>query len=260
MFQIPIQPVLLFLLVLIRVLFFFAFMPVFGEVFTPVRVRMLVGVTVAFVFTPLLAPSAATAFPQSVGQFLYVLAPEALLGMACGLVGRILFAAFQFAGQIMGEEIGFGMAAAVDPAQAAGQIPIVAETMYIVSLMIFFAVDAHHFFFAALARSFEQAPPGALGFSTGLAQFFTEKASRMFFIAVQMSLPVLVVSFVTNIAMGMVAKAVPQLNVFMESFPIRIIVGLVVLGSIMVFVVKMMTGLFAGLPADLSRILGLMAR
>jgi len=219
MLQIPIQPILVFLLVLIRVLFFFFFMPVFGEVFTPIRVRILLSATVAFVLTPLLSTSAAISFPQSIGQFLFIMAPEALLGMAFGLVGSILFGTVQFAGQIMGEEIGFGMAAVVDPAQTGGQIPIVAEVLYITALILFFAVDAHHFFLRALAQSFEQAPPGALGYSQNVALFLSQKASRMFFLAVQMSLPIIVVIFLTNMAMGMVAKAVPQINVFLESFP-----------------------------------------
>jgi len=253
MLQIPIQPVLMFLLALIRVSFFFAFLPIFGDVFVPARVRILLSVAVAVVFTPLLAARLA-AFPQTVPQFVSVMASEALLGMAFGLVGRVLFGAVQFAGEIMSEQIGFGTAGIVDPSQSV-QIPLLAEVLYTLALTLFFLVNAHHVFLGALAQSFDKAPPGLLDFSKALSPFFVDRTAAMFVIAVRMSMPVIALIFAVNVAMGMVAKAVPQMNVFLESFPVRIAAGLFLLSVSSALLAKMMTGLFTGLKGDLGAIL-----
>jgi len=258
MLQIPIEPVLMFLLALIRVSVFFAFLPVFGDVFVPLRVRMLVSVAVALIFTPFLSAHV-SAYPQTVPQFVSVMASEALLGMSFGLIGSILFAAIQMAGQIMGEQIGFGTSGIVDPSQSV-QIPLLAEVLYIMALVLFFATNAHHLFLNALALSFEHAPPGVLGFSESLPALFVTKTAQMFEIAVQLSLPVIALIFTVNMAMGMVAKAVPQINVFLESFPVRIVAGLFLLSAIVGMIAKTMAVMFSGVRSDLMDILSFMAR
>jgi len=257
MFSVPFELILTFVLVLVRVLFFFALMPIFGDRYTPVRVRLLLACAVAFVFTPLLSPDA-TALPTTVPQFAAVMLPEAALGAAFGLVGRILFGAIQFAGQVMGEQIGFGLGSKIDPTQTT-QIPVVAQMLFLASLLVFFLTNAHHFFFGALARSFELAPPGFLSLPGDLAAFFVERTSAMFVTAVQLSLPIVAASFIVEVALGMIAKGVPQLNVFIESFPIRIMVGLFLISVISAFLVEIIVGLFGDLHEHLLNLLQLFA-
>ena len=256
--EIPLSPVLMFLLAFLRVLFFLSFLPIFGDLFTPLRVRILLAATAAFVFAPLLAPGVAV-LPSTFGEFFALMASEALLGMALGFVGRVLFGAVQFAGGIMGEQIGFNMAGVMDPSQGT-QVPIMAEILYIFALLLFFTSNSHHLFFGALARSFDQAPPGFLALTTDLAAFFSQKVSTMIWIAVQMSLPIIALIFAANVAMGMVAKAVPQLNVFLESFPIRIMAGLFLLAGTTGLLARHIAGMFSNSKADLLQVLSILAK
>ena len=257
MFQIPIEPLLVFVLVLVRVSLFFAFLPVFGDLFMPVRVRVITGVAVALVFTPLLYRTPLP-FPQTLPQFVAAMAPEALLGMAFGLVGRIAFGAIQYAGQIMGLEIGFDMAQQMDPTQTM-QMPVVAQLLFICSLLVFFISNAHHFFFEALARSFDSVPPGSIRFSAnGMAAFFTDQGARMFLIAVQLSLPIIAVIFVVNVSMGMLAKGVPQIQAFYERFSVCVIVGLFMMSVLTGLLVRGISGVLAHLEDDLRALLGIL--
>ncbi len=236
---------------------FFTFMPLFGDPFLPIRVRVLLAIAVSLVMTPVV-PLSEDVFPETLLEFMSLMLPEALLGICFGFVGRILFSAVQFAGQVMGEQIGFGMANLIDPTSL-GQIPIVAQTVYVISLLVFLLSNGHHLFFGALAGSYAQAPPGFLADSEGLAVFFTERTSEMFVLAVQMSLPIIAVVFAVNAAMGLVAKGIPQINVFLESFPIRIIAGLFVLSALSGFFVRFLLRMFSGLEMSfmsLMRILG----
>ncbi|NQU45367.1 flagellar biosynthetic protein FliR [bacterium] len=180
------------------------------------------------------------------------------MGFAFGLVGRFLFATFQFAGQIIGEQIGFHTAQMVDPTQTA-QLPTVGQLLFIASLLVFFAIDAHHVFFEALAKSFDQTPPGSIRFAPGLAAFFVEQGARMFVIAVQLSMPIMAVGFVVNVGMGLMTRAVPRMHVFVESFPIRILIGLFMLGIVITIIVRAMVGLLGQMQNDmdgLSNLLG----
>lgn len=250
---IPLNMAILFLLVFMRIMFFFSFMPNFGDVFVPARVRAILAFAVALVLAPLLLETPIL-LPTTLGQIIYILAFEAMLGLAFGLLGRIVFAIFQFAGQIMGHEIGFGMVQSLDPTQA-GQMPVIAQTLFIASILVFFAIDAHHIFLKALARSFAIAPPGSLAYNNSLTELFINQGARLFEIAVQVSLPIVAVVFVINTAMGMVAKGVPRMHVFFERFPICIMVGLFLLAVISNLLVRQMIVLFESMDQDLEKIL-----
>ena len=257
MFSLPMEPVLTFLLVFVRVTLFLSLLPVFGESFTPVRARVLLGLAVAMVLTPVVRLDLAV-FPSSVLDFALLMVPEAFLGLLIGMVGRLMFAAVQFAGTVIGEQVGFGMANVVDPGQA--QVPVVGQLLYVFALLLFFAVRGDHAFFLALESSFRVAPPGGVHVPAGVGAFFVGQATQMFIVAVQISLPILAVTFVVNVGMAMLAKGVPQLNVFMESFPIRIVAGLFVLGAVAGLIARLIAARADALGHELETLVGLLGK
>lgn len=257
MFSLPMEPVLAFLLVFVRVTLFLTLLPVYGEAFTPVSVRALLGMAVALVLTPVVHVSVAV-FPQSVLDFVLLMLPEAFVGFLLGMVGRLLFGAVQFAGMLIGNDLGFNMANVVNPDQS--QIPVMGEFLYVCALLLFFAVHGDHAFFLALERSFHVAPPGAVHMPLGVAAFFNGQATAMFVVGVQLSLPIMAVAFVVNVGMGMLVKALPQLNVFMESFPVRIIVGLFLLGTVANLIARLIVDRMQALGPDLEALVGLLGR
>lgn len=257
MFSVPIEPVLVFILVFIRVIFLLSFLPVFSDPFTPVRARILLALSIALMFTPL-TDLAAADFPQTVPQFMALMLPEAIFGMSLGFVGRIFFATIQFAGSIIGRESGFQFANVFDPTRAF-QTPVVAQVLYIGSILVFFGVNGDHIFFNALAQSFQNAPPGYLSVRSNIHVFFNQQAVRMFFIAVQMSLPIMAAIFVLNVGMSMLAKGAPRINVFMERFPLAIITGLILLSLLSNFYVRYFINMIGDMRrhvAELLRIMG----
>jgi flagellar biosynthetic protein FliR len=258
MFSIPIEPVLGFFLVFARVGFFFAFLPIYGDAFAPNRIRILLSLVVALLFAPLVEVNLAV-FPQTVWDLAGFLLPEALLGLSLGFVGRLFFAAVQFAGSVMGHELGFQMADILDPTQQA-RIPVLGQMLFIGSLLVFLGINGDHLFFQALAQSFRVAPLGELSIPDRLGAFFSQSTSRMFVIAVKLSMPIIAAIFVTNVGMGMLGKAVPSINVFVERFPIAILLGFFVLSVVSGFFVQLVVDQLGVVRDELTAVLQLFGR
>lgn len=251
----PVEGLFVFLLVLIRVLVLFSFLPIFSDPFTPLNVRLLIGLVVAMALTPSAALTAGDV-PTRLWEFASLMLGEAMLGAAMGLTGRFVFAAVQVAGNLIGDQIGFQFANVVDP-NTQGQVPVVSNLMFVFSVMLFFTVNGHHYFLAALGRSFETAPPGFLALSRDLHIFFIERMARCFYLAVQISLPSIAVGLAVMMGMGMLVKGVPQVNVFLESFPTRIIAGLLLMAAISESLVRIMLRTIEYLREDMELLLRL---
>ena len=255
MVSLPIQPVFVFILVLIRLLTFFSFMPVFSETYVPIRFRVVTAAAAAFVFFPAVQVDPAV-FPETLSEMMALMLPEALIGFAFAMVGRILFSTIQLGGNIIGDNMGFNMSQIVAPGLG-GQIPLMAQSAYVFSLIVFFVVDAHHAFFAALARSFEIAPPGFIATVSDLTLFFIQRTNQMFIVAVQIAMPILTVLLVTTLGMGFLARAVPRINMFMESFPLRILIGFLMLTAIGGYILRFFADMCQGIEGDLITVLDL---
>jgi flagellar biosynthesis protein FliR len=213
--------------VLVRVAIVLAFLPVLGEDFAPVKVRAALSLALTACLLPIVGPGM-THLPETTPQLIGAMVPEFIFGMMLGLCARLVFAAVQFAGQLAGEQIGFGIANIFDPVNNA-QISIIAQLHYLFSILIFFAIDGHHLFLSALIRSFEIVPLFTVHLPSELVGFMGREVAHMFTLAVVISAPVLAAMLLSNIALGLVSKAVPQINIFIESFPIHILLGLVLL-------------------------------
>lgn len=225
MIRIPLEPFYGWLLVFVRTGFILGLFPLIGERFIPVRIRLIMVMAVAAAIAPTV--TIPTALPSTgIGYIMLILA-EALLGISVALIGRILFAVIQYAGQIAGEQMGFGMINAINP--ESHQISIVAETQYLLAVLIFLVSDLHHVIIAAIAHSYELVPAGGAIASEGLTRLMMGMGGMLFSLSVQLAMPVIVIVFAINVGLGMIARAVPQVNVFMESFPLRIVAGLSIL-------------------------------
>ena len=195
-------------------------------------------------------PVSAAQWPETIGGMIMLVLSEGVFGFALGFVGRLLFAIVQFAGQLAGEQMGFGLINAIDP--SSHQISVVAEMQYMMAVLIFLLAGVHHVFILAIARSFEVLPPGGAGLSGGVTDIMMTLGSQLFSLSLQFAMPVIIIIFAINIALGMIARAVPQINVFMESFPLRIIGGMAVLIMTLGFTVEMWERMFEGLDTTLA--------
>ncbi len=258
MVSIPIPAAFLFGLaaVAMRVGFLVAFMPICGERFTPVRVRILLAVALSMVLAPVVAPQAASV-PGSLPEFFVGLLPEALLGMALGLIGRIILSAIQFSGQFAGRSMGFAFANDVDPASRA-QMTAMAHIQYAMAALLFLVSNAHLAFFSALGESFQVIAPFEASVAGSLAESVGHLGSRLFYLGLKLNFPIIGTIICVNLILALAARAAPGINILVETFPIRILIGLLVLGFAMTFLGSLMMDSFAEMKELLSGAVQLM--
>jgi len=182
---------------------------------------------------------------------------EVLIGVIIGLVARFIFAGIQFAGEVIGFEMGFSVVNILDPVTST-QVSLVSQFMYFMALLIFLTVNAHHMFFSAMAESFVRIAPMQFHLSGRVIETLCLFSKDIFVIAVKISAPVLAVLIFTNIALGIVARTVPQINIFVIGFPLQIALGLIFLGLTAPIFVNYSISLFNNLAKQIHMIILLM--
>jgi len=217
-----------FLICLARVAALVGSMPVFSGAQTPMRIKA----GLAIVFTLVVFPVVSQFLPRipfepfTLGV---LLAKEVMLGLMVGFVARLIFTAVEFGGTVIGYQMGFAAANVFDP-QNQRQSSMIAQFQNVFAILIFLAVDGHHLLLRAMVESFRMLPPGTENLSGEAIPYLMELTSRMFVFAVKLSAPILAVLLISALAMGVMARVFPQLNVFMLSYPINIGVSFVVMG------------------------------
>jgi flagellar biosynthetic protein FliR len=217
-----------FLLVLMRVAPILFLMPLLGSRNIPTLAKIGLALTVSLILLPSV-PTESSIFPQEPLSFLAFLGAELFVGFLLGLAVKIIFAGIQMGGELVGFQMGLSIAQVIDP-QSGLDSSALAEFHYFLGTLIFLAVDGHHWFFRALVQSFQVLAPGEIHLRDGFFPAFITWTGNLFVIAIKLSAPVMAVLLFTQISMGILAKAVPQVNILITSFPITICVGLVFLG------------------------------
>lgn len=199
---------------------FFATAPVFSGRYIPVQVKACVVLYLSVALSPLIH----VAQPDGSLALAGMMVVEALVGLATGFAASLVFVAVQVAGQIADTEMGFGMVNVLDPVHGS-PIPLMGSFTYLLSLLLFLAIDGHHFLLSALIRSYQQIPGGQANVNPSVAGALVQRLAEAFGIGVQLAAPVLASLFLATVAMGIVARTVPQINVFMMGLPIKVLVG-----------------------------------
>lgn len=217
-----------FFLVLIRTGCLLCFWPLWDSRVIPMQVRVYSVLVVALVLTPVVAP-ALPALPSSLMGLLAMVLRELLLGLSLGLVLRFLWAGVQLAGNLAAIQMGFGMVTLIDP-QSQSQNAVVGDLFFLLAILIFLAIDGHHLLLRLLAQSFAEVPMGqTLALPDRLAHFLPALGALIFQLGIKLGAPILAALFLTQLALGIVARSVPQIQVMLLSFPLTITLGLLVL-------------------------------
>lgn len=216
------------LLILMRVAPVIFMMPLFHSRNIPTRVKAGLTLIISLTLLPTVKIEAAPFFSEPL-SFVFLTLSELMIGFLLGFSVRLTFASLQMAGEVAGFQMGFGMARVMDP-QSGSESTVVTEFYYLIGLLLFMAVDGHHWFFNALAQSFHLLAPGEFQLREGLVQLFIRLSGRMFVLAIQIVAPIMAIMMLVQIALGIIAKMVPQVNVLMSSFPLTIGLGLIFLG------------------------------
>lgn len=245
----------LYFLIFARCAGLFSVAPVIGSRYVPAQLRIALAGVLALTLLPQ-ASLPAGGLPQSLPAYVLAVIGETLVGLAIGWVAQLVFAAAQLGGELLDMQMGFGMVNVIDP-QFGTQVPLIGNFQYMLAALIFLAVDGHHLLIRALASSTKLLPIAGAGFSPQLAWFVVDNVAALFVTALKIVAPVLGAIFLTNVALGLVARSMPQMNVFVVGMPLQLAVGALVLVVAMPLYVALLEGTFDGLTRTLSDLLRL---
>lgn len=216
-----------YVLVFCRVGTVMMLMPGVGDSFIPPNIRLLMAVA----FTAILSPAAEGYLPEMANNqiFVWLIITEILTGFFIGTIARIFMAALDTAGMLIGMNVGLGSAMIFNP-QMAGQGSAIGAFLSIIGAVLLFTTDLHHMLIYGMMNSYQTFPVGAeiLNMAGGMAATVSRAVSDSFAIGFYMALPFMVVSLFLYIAMGVLGRLMPQIQVFVLALPLQIMLGLVV--------------------------------
>lgn len=253
---IPVEQFQIFLICLSRVAGFVAAIPVLLANQTPPQVKAGLVIMVSMVLFPVMAPTLGN-FSFTPTSLILVLISEVLLGSMIGLVARMIFTTVEFGGTVIGYQMGFAAANVFDP-QSDRQLALISQFQNVFAILIFLAIDGHHVFFQIAVKSYTLLPPGHFNISGGVVPYLITLSSRIFFLGIQFSAPILAVLLLSGLILGILARVFPQLNVFLLSFPLNIAISFTVIGLTLPLVTILLRREFDDLGSRIMTILKLL--
>jgi flagellar biosynthetic protein FliR len=247
-----------FILVLIRLSMVVALAPILGSPNLLTEAKAALALTLALVLAPTVNYQASQ-MTMSLWGLAMLAVGEMIIGLVLATMVRLVLETANLAGEYLSFQMSLTMVNLMDP-QSGTQVPIVSRLVYIIFVLLFLFANGHYLVLQALADSFKVAPVGSLSFDR--PQLFTElmlSVGRMYILAVKIAAPVVGLLFCVKVSFGIVAKAVPQMQVLFVGMPLYILAGLLVIGFSMDFWPRLIgQGLFEARQA-LARALGLLA-
>lgn len=252
------REVVFFMLVLSRVAGIFAALPVFGGKRLPLRIKVVVIVMITLVCFPTLSITAPETPPDAFSLALLALS-ELMVGLTLAFITQIIFAAVEFSGQIIGMQMGFTISSIIDPSQGIqSQVMSVIQTLF--ATLMFLSLDIHHLFIRAIIDSFKVIPLGGWHLNGALINFLVIRTADIFIIGIRLAAPVMVALLLTTVALGIMARAFPQMNVFMISMPLNVGLGLIILGATLSIFFHVLEVSFGHMKEQIDTLFRIMAK
>jgi flagellar biosynthetic protein FliR len=223
-----------FALVLLRLSMAVAFAPVLGSVNVTTEAKVALALTLTFVIAPSVAYPAEL-MPMTWYGFLALAVGELMMGMILAFMVRLVLETANLAGEYLSFQMSMSMVNLLDP-QSGSQVPVVSRLVYVIFTLLLLFADGHLLMIEALVDSFKAAPPGLMVFWR--PETFSEimaAVGRMYILAVKIAAPVVGLLFCAKVSFGVVAKAVPQMQVLFVGMPLYILAGLGLMGLSMDF-------------------------
>jgi flagellar biosynthetic protein FliR len=203
--------------------------PIFSHRSIPRRITMAMTLGLTVVLMPLMS---GVSLPQteSLIELIFLCLKEVFVGVIIGLAFTIIFLGIRLAGSVVGYQIGFAMVNVVDP-NSPNPVSILGEFWFLLATLIFLTINGHHVIIGALVDSFRIIPLGVATPSGQVGEWFLKYSSFVFVLAIKFAAPVIITIFLTEVAMGVLARTMPQMNIFIVGFPLKIFVGLFLVGA-----------------------------
>ena len=214
-----------FILLFFRFAALFMAVPIFSHQSIPPTLKA----SMAFFFTIVFYSSMpALTIPITIPSIVLAILSELLFGLAIGVVLQLAFNAITFAGGQISFMMGFSMASAIDP-QSGVSMPIISQFLSLMALMVLFVIDMHHWILLFVDNSLQHIPLGGFLMSENLFDYIIKATSNMFMVGFMIAFPIIALSWLADVIFGMLMKTMPQFNLLVIGFPIKIMVSFVVL-------------------------------
>lgn len=248
----------IFLLLLTRTTGIFIIAPFFGSQNIPQTFRVAAAILMAVVLFPTVDRSVVATAPPTVLAYGGAVLSELFIGWLIGYVAYISFSAIHMAGKLMDMQVGFSIVNVMDPTSGQ-QIPLIGSFLYNLTLIFFVMTNGHHMIVTALAESFRLVPVMGMSVNPNVALMIRDFTAGIFSTGMKVALPVTFAILLTNVSLGILARTMPQLNIFVVGIPIHIIIGMFVLSVVIPFYVLFLDGLFNELYGHVSAALRALA-
>src|SRR6185369_32700 len=252
------REVVTFVLVLSRVAGIFAALPVFGSQRMPVRIKAITVLMITLSCFPALVVTP-PAIPTDAFSLGLLMLSEMAIGLLLAFITQIIFAAVEFSGQIIGMQMGFTISQIIDPTLG-NQSQIMSVLQTLLATLLFLSLNIHHLFIRTIVDSFNVIPIGGWHLNGEIITFLIRRTTDVFVIGVRLAAPVMVALLLTSVALGVMARAFPQMNIFMISLPLNIGIGFIVLGMTLMVFMHVLEVSFGQLKGQMDTLFRLMAK
>ena len=240
----------IFVLVFARVGAMVMLLPGFGESNIPARVKLSIALLLTLIILPL-HRNAYHVDLTSISSLGVLMVHELIIGIVLGATARVTLSALNVAGSVIAQQLGLGFVTAVDPTQGQ-QGQIIGNFLTILGLTLLFATDSHYLVIAALSESYRIFSPGEIMPTGDVAALATNAFSAAFKIGLQLSAPFLVFGLVFNIGLGVLARLMPQMQVYFDGVPLSIMVGFLIFAVVLAAMMSTYFDYFNGVMRQLA--------
>ncbi len=234
-----------FMIVLLRISGIMILAPFFSSQSIPVYVRIAFSLVASLVLAPSLPLSTLPA-ELTLSNIAAIFPAEILFGLLLGFAAVCVFAGFQFAGQIVSFQLGFSLINMIDP-QSEVEFSVLSFLKNYLGLLFFLLINGHHWFLLAVNESFALLPVGGAHIQAPLLAYLVHLSGELLVIGLRIAGPVIAVTVITDIAMGVLGRAAPQINILIVGMPVKTLVGFGCLSFSFYFFPRYLDGIYSGL-------------
>ncbi len=249
--------ILYLMLIFLRIISMFALSPVFGRNM-PSIAKIVLSLCMSFIILLVIPPQQPVMF-NSLLEFTVAAMKEVILGIIFSFIIIVFTGAVYTAGQIIDLQLGFSFAQVYNPVTGA-QTPISGTLLNLFIILIFFVTDSHLILLKLIYDTYSVLPPGKVIFDTSIVQLMVYSFVMSFEMGFKIALPVLVVSLVTEVLLGVVMKAVPNVNFFVIGFPVKILIGLIIMIAVIPVLTEMSNSMFTTMFSAIQKVFDEMGR
>lgn len=235
----------LILLIFIRILSAFAATPIYSHASIPGQIKVFIAFIIAYIIFSI-SGSVNIPIDFNAWWLLSMALKEIVVGLILGFSVNLIFYGFNFAGTFIGFDMGLAMAQVMNPIEETNG-NVIGQVIYYLALMIFFIINGHHYIIRALEFSFKVIPLGEYQANESIFNLIIKYSASVFVLAVKIASPILVSFFLIHIAEGILARMIPQMQVFFVTQPLKIGIGFLLIVAILpvyVYVIKNLLGEF----------------